>query len=52
MDIEKERREKADIFKKVKDMQGVIDENKHLLAQKGNSESESGRKLEQLSLNL
>ena len=31
MDIEKERREKADISKKVKDMQGVIDENKHML---------------------
>ena len=36
-DIEKERREKADISKKNKELQSSIDENRYLLQQKGDS---------------
>ena len=45
-DIEKERREKADMTKKAKEMQQMIDENKYLLQQKGDSQTEASRKLE------
>lgn len=45
-DIERERREKADIMKKTKEMQSAIDENKYLLQQKGDSQTETSRKLE------
>lgn len=51
-DIEKERREKADIMKKVKELQQSIDENKYLLQQKGDSQTEASRKLEQFAQNL
>ena len=51
-DIERERREKGDLGKKVKEMQQTIDENKYLLAQKGNSQSETERKLDQLGQSL
>ena len=47
-DIERERREKADLHQNIKDAQKTIDENKYLLAQKGNSQDESDRKLEQI----
>ena len=51
-DIEKERREKADIMKKVKELQQSIDENKYLLQQKGDSQTEASRKLEQFAQSL
>ena len=51
-DIEKERREKADIMKKVKELQQAVDENKYLLQQKGDSQTEASRKLEQFAQSL
>lgn len=51
-DIDKERREKAELSKKIKEQQQALDENKFLLTQKGNSESEISKQLDSLSLKL
>lgn len=51
-DIEKERREKSDQAKKIKELQQGLDENKYLLHQKGNSQSEISKQLDGLSLKL
>ena len=37
-DIERERREKAEMDKKIKEMNKTIDENKYLLMQKGDNQ--------------